>query len=112
LETEALAWSLSQFRHEARRAWVTLALYEAVLNDEDQTVRQLLSEHGEIKVFETWLDFLKMGGDEDQNWALAVGFRCAVDATEGIVHKYCRRETVLSIYSDVRPSVSYEMDIA
>jgi len=31
-ETDALNWSLSQFRHEARRAWIILALYEAVLN--------------------------------------------------------------------------------
>jgi hypothetical protein len=111
-ETEALAWSLSQFRHEARRAWVTLALYESVLNDEDQTVRQLLSKHGDFEPFETWLDYLKMDRDEDQNWALAVGFSCAVGATEEVVHKYCRQESVLSLYPDVRPSVSHEMDIA
>ena len=43
---------------------------------------------------------------------LAVGFRCAVDATEEIVHEYCRQSAVLSLYPDVRPSVSHEMDIA
>ena len=42
-ETDALNWGLAQFRHEARRAWVILALYEAVLNDEDRTVRKLLA---------------------------------------------------------------------
>ena len=110
-EKIVLAWNLSEFRHEARRAWVTLALYEAVLNDEDQAVRQLLSEHGEIEPFGSWLDDLKMDRDEDQNWALAVGFRCAVDATEEVVHKYCRQQADLSLYPDVRPSVSHEMDI-
>jgi hypothetical protein len=44
-KTEAINWSLSQFHHEARRAWVVLALYKGVLNDEDRTVRNLLSEH-------------------------------------------------------------------
>jgi hypothetical protein len=111
-QTEALNWSLSQFHHEARRAWVVLALYEAALNDEDQTVRRLLSEHSDIETFGEWLSLLQMSAAEDQNWALEVGLRCAQDAAEEIVHKYCRQEITWSLDSDIRPSVSYESDIS
>ncbi|MBA2624034.1 MAG: hypothetical protein H0U89_00220 [Acidimicrobiia bacterium] len=110
--TDAMSWSLSQFHHEARRAWVVLALYEAVLNDEDHTVRKLLSEHGGIEPFRGWLFLLEMGPAEHQNFALAVGLRSAVDATEEVVHKYCRQQIMLGMDPDIRPSVSYEMDIS
>ena len=109
--TDAKNWSLSQFHHEARRAWIILALYEAVLNDEDQTVRRLLSEHGEIEPFKDWLAILDMGSDEDQNLALALGLRCAVYAAEEVVHTYCRQQVMLSIDRDIRPSISYEADV-
>lgn len=111
-ETEAMNWRLSQFHHEARRAWVVLALYEAVLNDEDQTVRQLLSEHGEIEPFEGYLYLLEMGPDGHQNFALATGLRCALDATEEVVHKYCRQQIMLHMSPDMRPSLSHEIDIS
>jgi hypothetical protein len=111
-ETEAMNWSLSQFHHEARRAWVVLALYEAVLNDEDRTVRKLLSDHSDIEdVFEGWLDFLPTGSAEHQNLTLAVGLRCAQEAAESIVHKYCRQQIVAYLDPDIRPSVSHETDI-
>jgi hypothetical protein len=105
-ETDALNWSLAQFRHEARRAWVILALYEAVLNDEDRTVRKLLAEHGDIKPFKRWLFIIEPGPAEHQNPALAPGLMCAVEATEEIVHKYCRQRIMLSKDRDTRPSVS------
>ena len=110
--TEALNWRLSRFRHEARRAWVVLALYEAVLNDEDQTVRRLLYEHSEIEPFEGWLSFLERGPDEHQNFALATALRCALDVTEEVVHKYCRQQIMLHMSPDIRPSVSHAMDIS
>ena len=106
-ETDALNWSLAQFRHEARRAWVILALYEAVLNDEDRTVRKLLAEHGDIEPFKRWLSYLEpLGPAEHQNLALALGLKCTVEATEEIVHKYCRQQIMLSMDRDTRPSVS------
>jgi hypothetical protein len=111
-QTDARNWSLSQFHYEARRAWVVLALYEAVLNDEDPTVRRLLSEHSDIEAFGEWLFILQMGPAEVQNYALAVGLRCAQDAAEEIVHKYCRQEIIASIDPDIRPSISYETDIS
>jgi hypothetical protein len=111
-ETEAMNWGLSQFHHQARRAWVVLALYEAVLNDEDQTVRQLLSEHGDIEPFEGWLHILEWGPDGHQNYALATGLRCALEATEEVVHKYCRQQIMLQMSPDTRPSASHEMDIS
>jgi hypothetical protein len=111
-ETEAMNWSLSQFHHEARRAWIVLALYEAVLNDEDRTVWKLLSDHSDIEeVFEGWLDFLPMGSAEHQNYTLAVGLRCAQEAAERIVHKYCRQHIVASLDPDIKPSVSHETNI-
>jgi hypothetical protein len=110
-ETEAINWSLSQFHHEARRAWVVLALYEAVLNDEERTVRRLLSDHSDIDVIEGWLPWLPIGSAEHQNDTLWVGLRCAQEAAESIVHKYCRQHIVASFDPDTRPSVSYETDI-
>jgi hypothetical protein len=110
-KTEAINWSLSQFHHEARRAWVVLALYKGVLNDEDRTVRNLLSEHSDIETFETWLSLLQMGSAEHQSYTLALGLRCALDCAERIVHKYCRQEILVSLDPDIRPSVSYETDI-
>jgi hypothetical protein len=105
-ETDALNWSLAQFRHEAQRAWVIIALYEAVLNDEDQTVRKLLAEHGDIKPFKRWLSYLELIPAEHQNLALALGLECAVEATKEIVHKYCRQQIMLSMDRHTRPSVS------
>jgi hypothetical protein len=96
-KTEAINWSLSQFHHEARRAWVVLALYKGVLNDEDRTVRNLLSEHSDIETFETWLSLLQMGSAEHQSYTLALGLRCALDCAERIVHKYCRQEILVSL---------------
>jgi hypothetical protein len=110
-QTNAINWSLFQFHHEVRRAWVVLALYEAVLNDEDRTVWRLLSEHSDIETFGTWLSILQMGPAEHQNYALVVGLRCAQDAVEEIVHKYCRQEIFMSLDPDIRPSVSHETDI-
>ncbi len=101
-KTDALNWSLAQFRHEARRAWVILALYEAVLNDEDRTVRKLLAEHGDIKPFKRWLSFIELGPAEHQNFALALGLKCVVEATEKIVHKYCRQQIMLSMDRDTK----------
>jgi hypothetical protein len=40
-----------------------------------------------------------------------VGLRCAQEAAETIVHKYCRQHIAVSLDSDVRPSVSHETDI-
>ena len=75
-----------------RRAWVILALYEAVLNDEDQTILRLLSDHSDIERFQMWLDFLPMGSAERQISMLVVGLRCAQEAAEMVVHKYCRQQ--------------------
>jgi hypothetical protein len=88
------------------------ALYEAALNDEDQTVRRLLSEHSDIEAFREWLSLLQTGAAEDQNLALAVGLRCAQEAAEEIVHKYCRQVITGWLEYDIRPSVSYETDIS
>src|SRR5215212_7366324 len=109
--TEALTWSLSQFRHEARRAWIILALYEAVLNDEDRTVRKLLAEHGDIEPFKGWLSIIQWI-PEHQNFALTIGLRCAIETTEEIVHKYCRQQIRLFTKPDTRPSVFNKKDIA
>jgi hypothetical protein len=110
-ETEAINWSLSQFHHEARRAWVVLALYEAVLNDEERTVRRLLSDHSDIDVFEGWLPWLPIGSAEHQNDTLWVGLRCAQEAAEMIVHQYCRQQIVAYLDPDIRPSVPHDTDI-
>jgi hypothetical protein len=109
--TVPLTWSLSQFRHEARRPWIILALYEAVLNDEDRTVRKLLAEHGDIEPFKYCLSTLEMV-PEHQNFALTLGLKCAVGATEEIVHKYCRQQIRLFTKPDTRPSVFNKKDIA
>jgi hypothetical protein len=111
-DTEALNWRLSRFHHEARRAWVVLALYEAVLNDEDQTVRQVLSEHGDIEPFGGFLVILEWGPHGHQNYTLAIGLRCVLGATEEVVHKYCRQQVRLHMSPDERPSVSNEMDVS
>ncbi len=110
-DTNAENWSLSQFRYEVRRAWVILALYEAALNDDDRAVRKLLAEHGDIESFSGCLSLLKMGPTEHQNFALAVGLRCAVDATEEVVHKYCRQRAMLSMDPNIKPSAHCEVDV-
>jgi len=110
-QTDAMNWGLSQFHHEARRAWVVLTLYEAVLNDEYQMVRRLLSKHSDIDAFGSWLDWLPVDPAEHQNYALAVGLRCAQEATEEVVHKYCRQELLVSLDPNIRPSVSHETRI-
>ena len=62
------------------------------MNDEDRTVRKLLAEHGDIKPCKSWLSFLELGPAEHQNFALALGLKCTVEATQEIVHKYCRQQ--------------------
>jgi hypothetical protein len=106
-QAEAMNWSLSQFHHEARRAWVVLALYEAVLNDEYQTVGRLLSKHSDIETFGSWLNWLQGDPAEHQNYALTVGLRCAQEAAEKVVHKYCRQEILAVLDPNVRLSVSH-----
>jgi hypothetical protein len=53
-----------------------------------------------------------MGPADHQNFALAIGLKCALDATEEIVHRYCRQRTMLSMDPDIRPSVSHEVDVS
>ena len=106
-KTDALNWSLAQFRHEARRAWVILALYEAVLNDEDRTVRKLLAEHGDIKPFKRGLSYLEpLGPAEHQNLALALGLKCAVEATKEIVHKYIAASKLCCLWIAIQGQAS------
>lgn len=76
------------------------------MNDEDRTVRKLLAEHGDIKPCKSWLSFLELGPAEHQNFALALGLKCTVEATQEIVHKYCRQHIMLSMDPDTRPSIS------
>lgn len=108
-DVEADRLSLLRFREEVRRAWVVLAMYEAVLNGDVKTVQRLFSEHGEGEPFEDpavifgWVPPRDAGY---RNFALASALSCAVRVTEQVVQKHCRQEMRLAMYPDVKPGPS------
>jgi hypothetical protein len=110
-QTEAQSWSLSSFHHEARRLWVVLALYEAVLGGHHRTVRRLFSDHGDVQPFGGFPFSAVKSFDKDaRGLTLQAGLRGIAMVTREIVHKYCRQGLLLSITGDTTPGISYEVD--
>lgn len=109
IDVEPDRLSLPRFREEARRAWVVLALYEAVLNGAAQRIGSLFVEHGEGEPFEGWAtiySWVPPQTPDHRNFALAAGLRCAAEVTELVVQRLCRQEIELSLHPDVQPGPS------
>jgi len=108
-DVEADRLSLPRFREEARRAWVVLAMYEAVLNGDAKAIQKLFGEHGEGEPFEDAAEVFSWVPPQDadyRNFALASALRCAAWATEQVVQRHCRQEMRFTMYRDVKPGPS------
>ncbi len=97
---------VSEFRDEARRAWGVLALYEAVLNGDAPSVKSLFLEFRDDKVFALWDKIFRFERIEEHDASLLnIGFLCAVQTVEEVVHGVCRNRIRFSLESR-RPDLS------
>lgn len=91
-----LRLSLREFFEESQRAWVTLSLYETVLNKDEASARELLAEHRHLdENFNTSHEAMQWSTQPDTRpltplqGALAASFLVIDDA----VKRLCKQET-------------------
>ena len=95
---------ISRFRDEVKDAWTTVSLYEAVLNQDASTVRRLIYDSPKGSRFGSsrWpLDVIP-----DDNFALAIGMRTAIEATQEVVGFYCRQCLRPNLHPDAKIDAS------
>lgn len=109
IQVEPERLKLSRFREESRRAWITLSLYEAVLNGDAIIVTRLLRDYDGDELFEGWSEIHSWVPESDphhRNFTLGMGFRCAADAVERVVQTLCRQEMIFEMDPEVQPGPS------
>ena len=90
---------VSRFYDESRKARLTLALYEAVLNGDAHVVRRLIYDPHHENLTGGWRWLLDTGPDDNQ-FALAVGLRACVDTTQEVVGRFCRQVIIAAPNQD------------